>query len=122
MRMSEEELLKLVTLHKSIKNSRDADKIIDNNKEKAKITLILDNARMNHCKRLLEYIEKQEIKIELWYLPPYSAHLNLIERLLFSIYQEKALGEKNYSSIIRFEHVLDEFFRSKVHKKKRFQF
>ena len=114
--------MKLVTLHKSIKNSRDADKIIDNNKEKAKITLILDNARMNHCKRLLEYIEKQEIKIELWYLPPYSAHLNLIERLLFSIYQEKAFGEKNYSSIIRFEHVLDEFFRSKVHKKKRFQF
>lgn len=56
------------------------------------ITLVLDNARYQKCKLVMELAES--LGIELLYLPPYSPNLNLIERLwkfvkkecLYSIY------------------------------------
>lgn len=93
------------------------EKIIKNNPGKAKLTLILDNARMNHSKALREYIKKQEIEIDLWYLPTYSPNLNLIERL-WRLAKRKLLSNRYYSSFIRFKDVLDKFFESQVHKMK----
>jgi transposase len=43
------------------------------------ITLILDNARYQKCHLVEEYAKK--LGIQLLYLPSYSPHLNLIERL-----------------------------------------
>lgn len=43
------------------------------------ITLVLDNARYQKCKLVMELAES--LGIELLYLPPYSPNLNLIERL-----------------------------------------
>jgi transposase len=43
------------------------------------ITIVLDNARYQHCQRVIEYACLLEI--ELLFLPPYSPNLNLIERL-----------------------------------------
>jgi transposase len=43
------------------------------------ITLVLDNARYQHCRRVLDYAAA--LQIELLFLPPYSPNLNLIERL-----------------------------------------
>jgi transposase len=58
------------------------------------ITIVLDNARYQRCKLVMNLAEK--LKIELLFLPPYSPNLNLIERLwklvkkecLYSIYHE----------------------------------
>ena len=43
------------------------------------ITLVLDNARYQKCRALFDLAET--LNIELLYLPSYSPHLNLIERL-----------------------------------------
>lgn len=43
------------------------------------ISIVLDNARYQHCKAVKELA--QELKIDLLFLPPYSPNLNLIERL-----------------------------------------
>ena len=58
------------------------------------ITVVLDNARYQKCAIVQEYAAL--LRIELLYLPSYSPHLNLIERLwrfvrkrcLYSIYYE----------------------------------
>lgn len=43
------------------------------------ITVVLDNARYQHTQAVRD--EARRLSIELLYLPPYSPHLNLIERL-----------------------------------------
>jgi transposase len=43
------------------------------------IHVVLDNARYQHCKAVLEAAER--LRINLVFLPPYSPNLNLIERL-----------------------------------------
>lgn len=43
------------------------------------ITLVLDNARYQRCKKVQALAD--ELDIELLFLPPYSPNLNLIERL-----------------------------------------
>jgi transposase len=43
------------------------------------ITLVMDNARYQHCRLVLE--RASQLGIELLFLPPYSPNLNLIERL-----------------------------------------
>lgn len=43
------------------------------------VTLVLDNARYQHCRRVMA--QAAVLEIELLFLPPYSPNLNLIERL-----------------------------------------
>jgi transposase len=43
------------------------------------ITIVLDNARYQHCRRVIDFAAALEIV--LLFLPPYSPNLNLIERL-----------------------------------------
>jgi hypothetical protein len=50
------------------------------------ITLVLDNARYQHCRIVIDLAAALEI--ELLFLPPYSPNLNLIERLWKFIRQE----------------------------------
>lgn len=58
------------------------------------ITIILDNARYQHCKLVKRYAKI--LGIELLFLPPYSPNLNLIERFwkytkkktLYSVFHE----------------------------------
>jgi len=58
------------------------------------ITIILDNARYQHCKLVIRYAKV--LNIELLFLPAYSPNLNIIERfwkytkkkILYSIFHE----------------------------------
>jgi transposase len=43
------------------------------------ITLVMDNARYQRCRLVME--KARDLDIELLFLPPYSPNLNLIERL-----------------------------------------
>jgi len=52
---------------------------IQKNHSTKPITLVLDNARYQHCKKVQALAD--ELGIELLFLPPYSPNLNLIERL-----------------------------------------
>ena len=55
------------------------------------ITLIMDNARYQRCKYVLEIADR--LNIEILFLPPYSPNLNLIERLWKFVKKECLYGE-----------------------------
>ena len=65
------------------------------------ITLVLDNAKYQHCELVKKFAEN--LKIELLFLPSYSPNLNIIERLwkwvkkdcLYCKYYEKFDSFKN---------------------------
>lgn len=43
--------------------------------------MILDNARIHHAKILKPFLEKNEQRLTLLFLPPYSPNLNAVERI-----------------------------------------
>lgn len=48
---------------------------------KGKIVMILDNAKIHHAKLLQEFLEENQERLSLVFLPPYSPNLNKIEEL-----------------------------------------
>jgi transposase len=44
-----------------------------------KIVMILDNSRIHHAKLIQPFLEENKDRLELFFLPPYSPQLNLIE-------------------------------------------
>lgn len=46
-----------------------------------RIVMILDNARIHHAKLLNPFLEENQDRLELVFLPPYSPELNLVEGL-----------------------------------------
>lgn len=46
-----------------------------------KIVMILDNARIHHAKLIQPFLDENKDRLELFFLPPYSPNLNLIEGL-----------------------------------------
>lgn len=78
------------------------------NLEEENITLIMDNAAFNRsCKvRLLAEV----LKINLFYLPPYSPNLNPIERL-WKFAKKKVLYNQYYEKFPDFKFAFNTFFR-----------
>ena len=58
-----------------------------------KITLVMDNAKYQRCKVVIEFAQKYNV--ELLFLPTYSPNLNLIERL-WKFVKKDALNNKYY--------------------------
>ncbi|MDH4127891.1 MAG: transposase [Spirochaetota bacterium] len=73
---------------------------------------------MNKSRKLIEFIEKQNIRIDLYYLPVYSPNLNLIERL-WRFKKKKLLSNKYYASFTRFRNVIEDFFNRRIHRMKK---
>jgi transposase len=46
-----------------------------------RIRLVCDNGRFHHTRAVKEWLEANSDRIEIYWLPPYSPSLNLIERL-----------------------------------------
>jgi transposase len=68
------------------------------------ITLVLDNARYQHCQKVKE--EAERLGIQLLFLPSYSPNLNLIERL-WKFTKSKALRGKHYNDFTLFQQAID---------------
>lgn len=77
-------------------------KIIDQCKN-APVTLVLDNARYQRCKKVMELAEK--LGIELLFLPPYSPNLNLIERF-WKFVKKECLYSKYYENFQKFSEAI----------------
>ncbi|WP_235867491.1 IS630 family transposase [Priestia abyssalis] len=45
------------------------------------VVMILDNARIHHAKILEAFLKENEHRLTLLFLPPYSPHLNAVERI-----------------------------------------
>lgn len=70
------------------------------------ITVILDNARYQRCRYVLDIAAK--LHIELLFLPAYSPNLNLIERL-WKIVKKNCLNAKYYCDFSQFRYAIVDF-------------
>jgi transposase len=68
-------------------------------------TLVLDNARYQHCAKVKE--EAKRLGIDLLFLPSYSPNLNVIERL-WKFTKKKALRGKHYNDFERFQNAIND--------------
>jgi transposase len=68
------------------------------------VTLVLDNARYQHCRKVKE--EAERLGIQLLFLPSYSPNLNVIERL-WKFTKAKALRGKHYNDFQQFQQAID---------------
>jgi transposase len=77
---------------------------------KTPVTLVMDNARYQHCNAVKAHAAK--LDIELLFLPPYSPNLNLIERV-WKLTKKKCLTNKYHKDFAGFrtaiDHCLDGF-------------
>jgi transposase len=69
------------------------------------VRLVLDNARYQHCKLVMDLAKT--LNIELLFLPSYSPNLNLIERLWKFIKKQK-LYAKHYAKYEDFRSAIDD--------------
>jgi transposase len=67
------------------------------------ITLVMDNARYQHCRLVMDLATA--LDIELLFLPPYSPNLNLIERL-WKFVKKKCLYSEYYETFTDFKHAI----------------
>ena len=68
------------------------------------ITLVLDNARYQHCALVMRLAE--QLNIRLMFLPSYSPNLNLIERL-WKFVKTEALYGRHYATFEKFQAAID---------------
>jgi transposase len=68
------------------------------------IRLVLDNARYQHCKMVME--QARTLNIELLFLPSYSPNLNLIERL-WKFIKGEVLYAHQYNTFAAFREAID---------------
>jgi transposase len=78
------------------------------NPDDKRITLIMDNAAYNRSGKVK--ILAKKLKIDLFYLPPYSPNLNPIERL-WKFMKKKVLYNRYYEHLSDFEKSCMKFFR-----------
>ena len=78
-------------------------KIAARRKPAIPITIVLDNARYQRCKLVME--KAVELEIELLFLPPYSPNLNLIERL-WKFVKKEVLYSKYYDNFEKFKEAI----------------
>ncbi len=69
------------------------------------MTLVLDNARYQRCRAVIEFAQAQGI--ELLFLPSYSPNLNLIERL-WKLVKKKCLYCEYYETFSKFKDAIDD--------------
>jgi transposase len=82
------------------------------------ITLVLDNARYQHCKLVVDMATSLNIHLE--FLPSYSPNLNLIERL-WKFIKKQVLYGRHYQTFLEFCAAIDDCLAkiSTNHREKR---
>lgn len=68
------------------------------------LTLVLDNARYQHCALVMDLAKSLHIHLE--FLPSYSPNLNLIERL-WKFVKKQALYARHYGTFADFKAAID---------------
>jgi transposase len=77
------------------------------------MTVVLDNARYQKCAIVQEYAAL--LKIELLYLPSYSPHLNLIERL-WRYVRKRCLYSTYYATFADFKGAIEQCLQEAHHE------
>jgi transposase len=93
--------------------------IILQNQKEGKIYIILDNARYYHSEVVKDFL-KNNPRIILKFMPPYSPNLNTIERL-WRILKKKVVYNKFYQKFDDFRLAVIAFFENEVWRDKEFE-
>ena len=80
------------------------------------IHVFLDNARYHHAKVLQPWLESSKRRVRLHFLPPYSPHLNPIERL-WGVMHKWVTHNRHYATFSQFTEAILGFFRETLPKK-----
>jgi transposase len=73
------------------------------------IYVIADNAGYYHADAVKKYLASGRSRIQLWFLPPYSPNLNLIERL-WKFFRKKVMNNRYYATFREFSEEVLLFF------------
>ena len=92
--------------------------ILDKQKQ-GKIYIVLDNARYYHSQIVKDFL-KENPRIILKFLPPYSPNLNIIERL-WKILKKKVVYNKFYLKFDQFRENVIDFLENEIWKEKEFE-
>lgn len=65
------------------------------------IHLIVDNAGYYHAQPVVDYLRTGTSRIQMWFLPPYSPNLNLIERV-WKFFRKKVMNNRYYATFKEF--------------------
>jgi transposase len=80
-----------------------------------KLKIICDQGAYHKSKETKEFINMNNEKIELIYLPPRCPNLNVIERL-WKVMRENVTYNKYYHKFKDFAQAVDDFFSSKIYE------
>lgn len=72
--------------------------------------MVLDNARIHHAKLLQPFLEDNQERIELVFLPPYSPQLNLMEGT-WKWLKESAINNVFFDSVCKIAEAVREFLK-----------
>ena len=92
--------------------------ILDKQKQ-GKIYIVLDNARYYHSQIVKDFL-KENPRIILKFIPPYSPNLNIIERL-WKILKKKVVYNKFYLKFDQFRENVIDFLENEIWKEKEFE-
>lgn len=81
------------------------------NNPNGKTVIILDNARIHHAKLLQPFLEENEGRLQMMYLPPYSPELNLIEGL-WKWLKEKVIYNVFYKTVPEIRKNVNDFLNT----------
>jgi transposase len=73
------------------------------------ILVIADNAGYYHAEAVTGYLASGQSRIQLWFLPPYSPNLNLIERV-WKFFRKKVMNNRYYATFREFSEEALMFF------------
>jgi transposase len=110
--LSARDVTEIVTVEAETIDSRAAIELLKKLVEKhpnGTVTVICDNAPYNRSREVVEWLNAHQ-RVKMKYLPPYSANLNLIERL-WKFMKKKAINSTFYSTFSDFREGIREFFR-----------
>jgi transposase len=68
--------------------------VLDKNKGKH-VIMIVDNAKYHHAKMLNDFLNQNESRLTLLFLPPYAPNLNVVERV-WKFLKETVLANQSY--------------------------
>lgn len=81
-----------------------------------KIVMILDNARIHHAKLLHPFLQANQSRLELVFLPPYSPQLNLMEGL-WKWLKESVINNVFFPNVQKITLKVREFMQDINHRK-----
>ncbi|MHA1395871.1 MAG: IS630 family transposase, partial [Promethearchaeota archaeon] len=99
---------------KSVQFQQYLEALLSRHPPDKKLLLVLDNARAHHAKALTPFLEANERRLELIFLPPYSPDMNPME-WFWKFLRKNVTHDTFFSTFKEFQRVTFKFIRKYKH-------